>query len=124
MTDDTVRIFIYYPHQCEECLSRERDFLNQRLPGKFKESGADVSAPEIICFGNTRRDIFIRVSGLSAIPHLMARHAVIRLIEFTTRHNVGDESIPIVMVDEDDIERLRNTSPKFASIENAQPLLI
>lgn len=124
MTDDTVRITICYPKLCEECLNRERVFLEQRLPGKFKESGVDIPAPEILCFGGERVDVFVRVSGLSVIPQLLARHSVIRLIECTTRHNLGDESIAITMVDEDEMARLSSTPLKFASVENAQPLLI
>lgn len=119
---DNVRVSIHHPDEYDDQLSVERLFLIQRLPGKFKESGVAIPEPDVYCHGSKRVDIFISISGLSLLPQVEVRRSVIRLIECTTRNNVGNDSIPITLVDEDDVARLGNLPPRFASIGNAQPL--
>ncbi|HWU24364.1 MAG TPA: hypothetical protein VN086_01255 [Candidatus Paceibacterota bacterium] len=115
---DCVRILIDHPHNCQAHLAREQNYLDHRMPGKLKESGSRVTDHEVFCRCMNRDDIFVRILGLSAIPHLHARHGVLKLVEQTIRNEVGDGEIKIVIVDEDDIDRLRNAQPKFASVEN------
>lgn len=119
---DRVRILIDHPHDCREHLAREQNYLDHRMPGKLKESGSRVTVPEVYCRGMPRDDIFVRISGLSAIPHLHARHGVLKLVEQTIRNQVNNDQIKIVIVDEDeedDIDRPSNAPPRFASVENA-----